>query len=192
MPKDVELSLLTAGGIAEPNAAWTAKAKQNIGPALREILRQYDVELIEYETKHAETDLAQRHEQLVKLHSAVGNSILIHKYNPGLELPTKIDKFDWSLGREAIALKDDYGADYALFIFLRDRYASAGRAMVIIAGAILGVGLPGGAQVGFASLVDLNTGEVVWFNRLARAQGDLREPAAAKETITALLNEFPR
>jgi hypothetical protein len=43
--------------------------------------------------------------------------------------------------------------------------------------------------VGFASLVDLKTGDIVWFNRLVRAQGDLRTPAAAAETVKALVSD---
>jgi hypothetical protein len=45
--------------------------------------------------------------------------------------------------------------------------------------------------VGYASLVDLNTGRVVWFNKLDRMWGDLRDPGASVETVDALLNGFP-
>jgi hypothetical protein len=46
--------------------------------------------------------------------------------------------------------------------------------------------------VGFASLVDLETGDIVWFNRLARAHGDLRTPDAAAETVKALVSDSMR
>jgi hypothetical protein len=49
--------------------------------------------------------------------------------------------------------------------------------------------VPGGSQVGFASVVDLKTGDIVWFNRLIRPQGDLRTPAAAAETVKALVSD---
>jgi hypothetical protein len=65
-------------------------------------------------------------------------------------------------------------------------------AALIAAAAVLGVGLHGGAQVGFASLVDLNTGNVVWFNQLARGSGDMRTPETARETARALLNGMPQ
>jgi hypothetical protein len=61
----------------------------------------------------------------------------------------------------------------------------------MIALALLGVGVSGGVQVGYASLVDLNTGQVLWFNRLTRGSGDLREPEKAQETLDALLQDFP-
>jgi hypothetical protein len=57
--------------------------------------------------------------------------------------------------------------------------------------ALLGIGVGGGAQIGYASLVDLNNGRVLWFNRLLRATGDLREPDKAAETLNALLDQFP-
>ena len=57
--------------------------------------------------------------------------------------------------------------------------------------ALLGIGISLGVQTGYASLIDLNTGRVVWFNRLMRPSGDLREPDKADETIDALLREFP-
>jgi len=63
--------------------------------------------------------------------------------------------------------------------------------VAIVAMALLGVGLAGGAQTGYASLVDLRTGRVVWFNNLARGFGDLREPEPARETVEALLKSFP-
>ena len=63
-------------------------------------------------------------------------------------------------------LQEKTGARYAVFIYVRDSYASAERKAAMVAMAMLGVGLTGGAQIGYASLVDLETGRVLWFNRL--------------------------
>ena len=115
----------------------------------------------------------------------------MHKYVPKLIVPTKKDKFDWTLGSGINQLRDDYDAEYALFIHIRDSYTSAGRVAVIFVAAVFGVGVQGGTQVGFASLVDLGTGDVVWFNRLFSATGDLRTAAPAGEAIKQLLSEFP-
>ena len=61
----------------------------------------------------------------------------------------------------------------------------------MIALAVLGVGTGGGMQTGYASLVELETGRVLWFNQLQRASGDLREAEKAAETIDTLLKNFP-
>ena len=87
------------------------------------------------------------------------------------------------------------GADYALFSWIRDSYTSDERKAAMVAIAVLSLGrvvpTAGGLQVGYASLVDLNTGRVLWFNRLARGSGDLREADKAVGTIEALLEQFP-
>ena len=87
------------------------------------------------------------------------------------------------------------GADYALFSWVRDSYTSDERKATMVAIAVLSLGrvvpIAGGQQTGYASLVDLKTGQVLWFNRLARGSGDLREADKASETVEALLSEFP-
>jgi len=87
-------------------------------------------------------------EQILKLHEVVGQTVLIHKYIPIYDLPTKEGCFDWGLGECLKSLKEDTGADYALFVYLRDSYTSLGRAALIVAAALFGVGLQGGVQLG--------------------------------------------
>jgi len=45
--------------------------------------------------------------------------------------------------------------------------------------------------MGFASLVDLKTGNIVWFNRLFSTRGDLRTKEPAQQTIDALIKGMP-
>lgn len=195
MPIDIELSILHAGGALEPQAAWTRDGKRNLGQALRSQLQATAVEMILSDQDASVADLDPEQIQLIKLHNAVGRSILAHQYpEAGLELPTKGDDFDWTLGDSAQLLKQAHGADYALFVYVRDSYSSAGRVALQTFVAILSLGraiVPGGQQVGFASLVDLNSGQVVWFNRLARETGDLRTADEASETAEVLLDNFP-
>lgn len=189
MPMDVVLSELTAGGLLEPKAEWTQQAEQNITDAVNAFFRdERSVRVVATDDWVKEAELPV---QLVKLHGTVGGSIVRHAYIPQLKLPNKGDTFDWSLGTDAQVLRDRYGADYALFLYVRDSYTSAGRAAVIVVGAILGVGISGGQQVAFASLVDLQSGDIVWFNRLARGAGDLRTPDPAKDTVKLILDKFP-
>jgi hypothetical protein len=189
MPLDVELAELSAGGLPEPKSEWTDAALKHMRAALESQAKQYKVTMVDYDPQHGTLEDQSTSLDLVKLHRAVGGSVLLHQYLPGQELPSKAGKFDWSLGPEVAAIARSHSGDYALFIFVRDSYASAGRVGVIVVAALLGVGVPGGAQVGFASLVDLKTGDIVWFNRLARPHGDLRTPEAAEETVQALVSD---
>ena len=188
---DVELSELTAGGLQEPEAEWTVAGLANVEQALADFMGEKEVVLIPYRSP---SDLSERRsqDQLLKLHRAVGSSILEHKYDTALSLPTKKNTFDWSLGEATQQLSHAYGADYALFVFIRDSYTSPGRMVLMLAIALLyGAPISGGNQAGFASLVDLESGDIVWFNFLLRSSGDLREPAPARETIDQLLTDFP-
>jgi hypothetical protein len=85
------------------------------------------------------------------------------------DLPTKRRGLDWTLGEEAVKFGRANGMDYALFLYAQDSVASSGRIalqVVGIAGCFIGFCAPqnGGSQTAFASLVDLKTGDVVWFN----------------------------
>lgn len=194
MPPDVELYELSAGGVLEPKADWTATGRSYVTAALKGELQTKHIQMISYEPLMDMSSKDYAYSQLLKLHEVVGGAILIHKYMPQFELPTKKDKFDWSLGRGVNVLAEDYDAQYGLFIHLRDSYASGGRVALMIFTGLLTMGryVPhGGAQLGFASLVDLQSGEILWFNRLARGTGDLRTPEAAQEAVRKLLEDLP-
>jgi hypothetical protein len=189
MPLDVELSQLTAGGMEEPHAEWTEAAHQHMAAALEEEARVRKVKLVTFDPEHGDAADREVATELIALHRAVGSAVLTHQYL-GPALPSKEGKFDWSLGPSVAAISRSHQhADYALFLFVRDSYATAGRIAVIAIAALLGAGVPGGTQVGFASVVDLKTGDIVWFNFLLRGTGDLRTPDAAGETVKALVSD---
>lgn len=186
-PIDIELYSISAGGIPEPRADWTSAAQANMKKELGRLREKYKGETIELDERAAD-DFG----ELLTLHSAVARAINLHHGIGGMwALPTKNGKLDWTFGDALQPLQQKSGARYALFIWVRDSYASAERVATMVLMAALGVGLAGGSQQGYASLVDLQTGQVLWFNRLARASGDLRESAKAAETVDALLAGFP-
>jgi hypothetical protein len=193
MPLDVELSQVTAGGLEEPQAEWTAAARRHMMVALEQEARARQVSLEAYDPTRGTPEDQETSRDLVKLHRAVGGAILVHRYAPEPRpLPSKEGRFDWGLGPEVAAIARSHDADYALFLFVRDRYATGGRVAAMVVGALLGVGVPGGSQIGFGSLADLRTGDIVWFRFLLRLTGDLRTAEAAAGTVKALLSEMPR
>lgn len=187
MPTDIELFAISAGGVLEPRADWTESAAKYFKVAL--IKKEKSLGLATTELSESDADeLA----EINYLHAAVARSISMHHFGSGsLHLPTKDGKLDWSLGESARAIKEKTGADYALFSWVRDSYASSERVATMVMFALLGVGVHGGVQIGYASLVDLNSGRVLWFNQLVRGSGDLREPEKAAETLNTLLDQFP-
>jgi hypothetical protein len=183
---DIELSELTAGGANAPRADWTKTAIDFTAKDIAAALSARGVAVA-----RADTAASPRESQIVKLNSAVGQAILLHLYYSPIKLPEKGDALDWTLGPGAGLLREKYHGDYALFIHLRDSYSSTGRQALIGVAALLLVPVPGGFQSGFASLVDLRTGKIVWFNRLLSVNGDLRNEDDARDTVGELLQGLP-
>lgn len=185
MPMDVELFSISGGGVLEPQAEWTESALKHLKTAYYAKKPELKVNISEMSDEPDEAI-----DDLNRLHGAVGTAINLHHLGI-LKLPTKESKLDWTLGTGVSAIKQKTNADYALFTFVRDSYASGERVAAMVVAAVFGVGLGGGVQTGYASLIDLSDGRVVWFNRLLRATGDLREEDKARESLDSLLKNFP-
>ena len=189
-PVDVNVYEIGMGGVGELKADWTEKGKKNVTQSLKEILKNRELEIIYYDEKNQqdETD-----DQTFKLIKMVGASIFTHYYIPSRTLPSKKD-FSWSVGKTTNLMKEKFKADYGLFVTMADTHSSDGRvALGIVTGLLFGYVPPPGIQIGRAYLVDLKTGDIVWFNHLAKGNfGDIREIESAKVALNVLLSELPK
>jgi hypothetical protein len=182
---DVELSTLTMAGLLEPRADWSQEARDNLVQEVTETIKasQHEVKVLD-----PSTAMDGRNGQLLRLNEAVITSIT-SGYSG---LPTKKGSFNWTIGEGAKALGETYGADYALFTYGRGSYSSGGRKAAWLVMAAAGVSLPMGSQTAYASLVDLKTGQVVWYNiTLPSTGGDLRSESGAEALAQLLLKNIP-
>lgn len=191
----IQLYEMQASGLMEPRADWTRAARQQLPAAIQDILRQRNAELKPEYRVPAELDSSDRTRQILALNEAVINTIYTHSYMH-VPLPTRgvsrKKSLSWTLGPGVAAIREQTGADYMLNVIVRDSYTSSGRAALMIAAAVLQLGiLQGGQQYGVATLVDLHTGDVVWFNVMSDSLGDLRDPAGTRETAVKLLKGVP-
>jgi hypothetical protein len=201
---DVSVGSLTTGGMVEPRADWTDQARANIIAALRAQQAERGGKLQIVERRNQVTGTSEQEvADFERLFTAVGNSIVLHKYL-GDYLPTKRGKgLEYTLGEDAVRLGQQTGYDYALFLHAEDQVASGGRialGVLGLAGCIVGFCAPnigGATQLDYAGLVDLKTGEVVWFNVVQAgsqvpgiAFGDLRTPPGATQMVDRLLNRM--
>ena len=203
MRPDVTVNVITTGGLSEPRADWTEQARQHIINAVRtqQAGRGGKVQVLARRSELPgipEEQVA----DLERLHYAVGQSIALHKYS-GAALPTKRGKgLEYTLGQDAVALGRRTGFDYALFLHAQDNLASTGRTalqVIGIAGCVIGFCAPSGGsnQFAWASLVDLRTGEVVWFNVVQTGSqlpglkfGDIRTQEGAAQMVERLLGRM--
>lgn len=204
MRPDVTVGSVTTGGMVEPRADWTEQARAGLLAALKtqQAARGGNIFIMEKRDSLAGVD-PEMIAELERLHYAVGSSIALHKYS-GAYLPTKRGKgLDWTLGEDAIALGRRTGYDYALFVHAEDSFASTGRValqVLGVAGCVVGFCAPnigGGGQFAYASLVDLRTGEVVWFNVMQAGSpiagikmGDIRTAEGSAQLVERLLERM--
>lgn len=187
MEPDIKYYLLTAGGVPEAHAEWTTAARRNFATAVKDYADARGTEIVMIgdadELGQAEIDYS-------KLHSAVGLTIQVNHFGI-LKLPSKDGEFDWGLGPGVSEIGEKYNADYALFSYYRDYQASGGRIAFAVIAAAAGVGVSTGSESGFASLIDLKTGDIVWFNVVAAGAGELRDEDGAKKVVDVLFKDMP-
>lgn len=186
MPPDIKYYLLTASGVAEAHVEWTEAARENFSSALVEYTESIGSDLAIILPDELNSDEL----KYEALHSAVGSTLLNHHFGI-MPLPSKNGKFDWSLGPGISSIGQTHEADYALFVYYRDYQASGGRVALSILAALAGGAIATGSEHGFASLVDLKTGDIVWFNVVRAGSGELRNKDSADLTVAALFKNIP-
>lgn len=206
---DVHVGSLKVGGLDEPNAEWTEQARANIQQKLEERASLMNAEIkfideLEGENAALLTDYRALFEAVsgsIFQHVTVGDKLATKTITKeetlhGRTKKVKVQKLDWTLGPGAAELKEATGADYAMFVFTHDAYGDAGRKAaqaVGMLGCLIGacVIVKAGVHIGYAGLVDLNTGNIVWFNTDLSMGGDPREAEGAEKRVGQLMDGFP-
>src|SRR3954469_13160021 len=103
MPIDIELFVISAGGVVEPKADWTEAASKHFKDALMKKREALGFTAVELSAKQAEEA-----DDINALHGAISRAIAMHHFGP-LKLPTKDGKLDWSMGVPARRFKRKTG-----------------------------------------------------------------------------------
>lgn len=127
------------------------------------------------------------------LFGSVASAVVNYQFFKGNRLPTRKNKaFEWTLGSGTKRISELAGARYGLFVVTHDEYGSFGRkAFQFLAAGLIGVGVKSGVHRGYAGLVDLETGELMWLNADEAMGGDVREPEGMKKRVGQLLEDLP-
>lgn len=187
---DVRVGEQSTGGLNEPNADWTTAARKNIADALDRTPIAGGAAVIK-PMPDLEGDGGKLLADYRTLFRAVTGAVVEHKLFAGNRLPTKKADFKWTLGPGIARLGEAGGGDYGLFLYTYDSYGSAGRKAAQVVGLMFGLGITSGVHIGYAGLVDLKTGELVWINADVQMGGDVREVEGATKRVGQLLEELP-
>ncbi|MBB3980943.1 hypothetical protein GGR44_000574 [Sphingobium fontiphilum] len=181
----------STAGMPEPNADWTTQSRDLLAQELGRRQADFSNQII------SEPDLQGEDAQLLTanhaLFNTVARSVVTYQFFVGNRLPTRKNKaFDWTLGQQTQRIAALTGARYGLFVTVHDEYGSLGRKMFqIFAAGIAGVGVKSGVHRGYAGLVDLESGQLVWLNADEAMGGDVRTAEGMQKRVAQLLEDFP-
>ena len=185
---DIRYYQLTAGGNPELHDDWTLDAVDRFRNSAIHYAETRGVDLVVQD----EREISEATIRYSALHAAVGESVITHALedNP---LPSRHGNgiSDWTLGPGVAAVAENVDADYALFVHVRDSKASGGRVAFAILAAAAKVSIPTGSQHGFASLVDLQTGQIAWFTELHELGDELHTVDDANLAVNRFLDRAP-
>jgi hypothetical protein len=179
LPLRVEVVEVAPGGVVLLKPDWTDDATAYVQAALDSVLGGGRVALVKYATP-ADSVRSRRQLQVMKVHGLVRDAIITHRYQNGSALPS-MRQFQWSLGPSTAVLGEEgTAARYALFVEASERRLSRHFARF---------GSLGNEFAATASLVDLGTGDLLWFN-YERA-GNVGTAGDTLSTVRRLLRDFP-
>jgi hypothetical protein len=186
---DVSVGEQSTGGLDQPNAGWTEQAREQLTAALSKAQAERNIELkLMPELSGDDAKLMADYRKLFKI---VADSVIKHRLFALDPLPTKEEKFDWTMGEGASQLGTLGGGDYGLFFYTLDSYESGSRKMARLLASQMGAEQPNETNMGYAGLVELKTGDLVWINVDVKMAGDVRTLEGASLRISELLDGFP-
>lgn len=191
VPADVTVKEISAGGVTEEVPEWTESAQENVNSALREQASSHEaIELIPLpELGDEERAVLAEH---VALYNIVAGTALNVVNSPAPAWRHKREHFDYTLGPGLRFLTQKTDAEAALLVVGEDAVSSAGRKAAFVIGAAMGVSIPMGYSFLSVGVVDLETGNIMWFDYdVSTGDKDLREADDARTMVRNLLEHYP-
>ena len=196
---DIECSEVAVGGTsARPE--WSAKAQASVGRALTDFMQEHSTRLVNYDDTSFPPE--RRAEQAAAIAALTG--VLPAPTGPA---PGTLLQVEQPTPDLLAPLREDFAADYALSVSLQESFQSAGHmalryglaALLGPAGAIVAptqgpLAPPRTGQFGYARLVDLRTGDMVWSNTITtigEVPTDIRDPEKARDAVDRLMKALP-
>lgn len=187
---DVKVGSQSAGGTVTTMADWTKDARAYLASALIAGKPKGASEIVFMPELSGDDGILLA--EYRALFRGVSNTVLQHRLFKGNRLPTKKTGFEYTLGTGVSRLGQIGGGDYGLFITTDDAFGSTGRKMLqLFAAGVAGVGIQSGRHTGYAGLIDLKTGDLLWINADYAMGGDVRDAAGASKRVAQLLEDFP-
>lgn len=189
---DVRVTEQSTAGLDQPKADWTEAARLQLAGAMQSDSARRGLEM--RMMAELDGDDSRLMADYKKLFKTVADAAIRHRLFAASPLPTKVKNFDWSLGPGVTRLAQLGGGDYGLFVYANDSYVSQGHKNARLISRLMGApddSIDAETRIGYAGLVDLKTGELVWLNVDVNGRGDVRSASGAAVRVAGLLEGFP-
>ena len=188
LPLDVEVMIMSAGGVIEKTESYTQQARGNFDKALQTHLsksKKFQTVALPALTADERTEI----DDYLAVYDVVAGQAF-RLAGVGAAWKHKSKHFDYTLGGGLKFIKEKTGADAAVVFIGRDVMSSAERKAAVIFAAVLGVGLPLGFSYMTVGVVDLETGDLLWTNQ-KQGLSDFIDANAAQKMVDEVLGDYP-
>ncbi len=186
---EIEVEEISKGNIRETLLSWSALARANINKELKPVARNFHLKLFDLPA------LSDTESEIVNKYSVLYHLMIysiVHHIRGEETWQHKINKFDYSIGNGLNFLRT-HGIDAALFIAGRQSviWKNRGQDATRIIN-ISGKDISMGQMIIIMGLVDLSTGNFLWFNVVDAIEVDLRNPSDVNEILAKIFKEFAK
>jgi hypothetical protein len=196
LPADIRVHEISAGGVVEKVDDWTISASNHAMKSVREIAGSKSL----FEPKEVPA-LADPEKQVLDQHLAlyelVAASADFSKSGPFAPWRERAKNFDYTLGPGLTELAERSDLDAALIVIGSDYISSSGRkatmALGILAAALTGVAVipVGGTAYVSVGVVDLKSGNLLWFATSRGQTDDMRQEQQVRAVLDKLFTGYP-
>lgn len=190
LPADVLVRELSAGGMLEKVPEWTKQSSENLTQAMAE-LGKSSGKFVIADLPALTPEEQEKIDQVISTFMTVGVTAHNMLLMGGDAWAHKRKEFDYTLGPGLAFLKQKTGADAAILMAGDDIVSTGGRKAAMIFAAAFGIGLPAGRSVALSSVVDLETGNLLWMHFDQSMAKDLKDFASAKEMVAEIMAKYP-
>lgn len=189
LPVSTTVRKLTAGGVVVAVKDWEDNVKSNVRHAIAHFAQQSGKYKI-----IAMPELNQQEKLTIAEHIALFNRV----GGAALSIPEvkawseKHKHFDYSLGSGLSFLKKKTNADAAMIVYVRDIISTGGRKFAAFAGlALVGAFIPLGYSSVAIGIIDLESGDLLWINRVRSKSLSFRRLEDAKLHMANIMIMYP-
>jgi hypothetical protein len=194
---DIRVHEISVGELVEEVHEWSQKASGEAAKSVEALAQSSMMFEVVQPSKLSDAERGTL-EQYGSLYALVSGSAYAAQHSPYSAWKERAADFDYTVGPGMDAISKNAKLDAVVFVVGTDYISSASRKAAMAVG--IAMALFTGAYVGpnsrpaflSAGVVDMHTGELLWYStELRSGSDDLRDPAVIKSLVEDLFKTYP-